>query len=359
MKKIFTGYKTILILTAVVMLVLFAVSRWNSPTDRHDSSVSSEKPEIVTGIEVKEIHYETIKNKLSLSAVTQPAEKVEVIPEASGKISQLYVAEGNFVKKGQLLVQIESDPLMIVSLENAEKSLKNTKTLQKQLKKDAKDTSAYKATKKQAEFSIDTAEGLVDYYQSQFDKYSVRSSASGTISDLSVDVGDKATTTSSIATIVNDSSIKIESAVSALDIDKISVGQKADITLSIYPGEIFSGIIVYVSSVADTTDKKFPVRIKMDEKDSVVKAGMIAHIEIVIGERNGVFLIPITAIFSENGDKKAYVVNGDSEIEIRTIQAESVDNETSQVTEGLIEGDRVVIYGNYDLHEGDRVDIRD
>jgi len=329
----------------------------------------SEKETIA--VQTEKILPETVNQCISVSAVAEPFEKVEVFPEMNGKVFAFYRSEGDYVNKGQILAKLETDQSLLTNFENAKTNLKiakesqeNTEKLQKQLKKDAEGTPSEKSARKSARLAVDAAEGQikvargqVNYIQSQLDKYLIKAPASGFISRINLDKGDLAVMATPIAVISNSQKIKIEAALTEFDIGKISVGQEAEINLAAYPGEKFTGEVYYVGSAADSISKKFPVKIQLANKDGKIKAGMIADVKIITARQENVLTVPKAAVFIENGVEKIYVVGNDSRIKIVAIKTESLGGKL-KVTEGLVENDEVVINGNYKLENGEKVTVK-
>ena len=155
---------------------------------------------------------------------------------------------------------------------------------------------------------------------------------------------------------MNTRGIEIELSLTEFDIGKVFIGQEAKVSLSAYSDEEFIGQVYYVSSVADSMSKKFPIKIQLDNKDGRIKAGMVADVKIITAKQENVLTIPKSAVFVEDGVEKVYAVEN-SMIKIKNIKTESANDNELKVIEGLIEGDEIVIEGNYELKERDKVNI--
>ena len=366
-------FKNKLVKAISSLAIIIAGGGWvffNALSGESDNPQPVSKKETIT-VQTKKILPETVNQYISVSAVAEPFEKVEVFPEMNGKVFAFYCSEGDYVKKGQTLVKLETDQSLLTNFENARTNLEiikesqeNTEKLQKQLRRDAEGTSSEKSVKKSARLAIDAAEGQVkvargqiDYIQSQLDKYLIKAPTGGFISRINLDKGDLATATAPIAVISNSQEIKIEAALTEFDIGKISVGQEAEINLAAYPGEKFIGEVYYVGSAADLISKKFPVKIQLANKDGKIKAGMIADTKIITAKQENVLTIPKSAVFVEDEVEKIYAVGSDSRIKIVAIKTESLGGKL-KVIEGLVENDEVVIDGNYELENGEKVMIK-
>lgn len=229
-------------------------------------------------------------------------------------------------------------------LENAQKRLLNAQT-QAEIQVNS------------AESQVKAAKEQVDVAKDQLAKTVVYSPLTGIIGKKYINVGEIAMVGAPIFTVVNTDFIKVEIHLTEFDIGRVALGQNVEVSFSAYPGEIFSGIIYQIDSVADSS-KKFPVRIQIDNRDGRIKAGMVAKTNIILSEEANVLVVPREAVFMQKNAAAVYVIGGDDRIEIRLIETEQIDEENLRVVEGLETGDEIVMQGNFDLSAGQEVKIK-
>lgn len=210
------------------------------------------------------------------------------------------------------------------------------------------------SAKTRADQQITAAQGQLNSVQAQLGNTTIFAPISGAVNQIFIESGEMAMAGKPVASIVNTSGIKIELALTEFDIGQVSVGQDVKIALAACPNDEFIGQVYYVSSVADAMSKKFPIKIQLDNKDGRIKAGMVAQVEIITAKQENVLAIPKSAVFIENEVEKVYVVENFI-IQIKNIKTESVDDNEVKVVEGLIENEEIVVKGNYELGEGDKV----
>lgn len=212
------------------------------------------------------------------------------------------------------------------------------------------------SVKKRADQQIIAAQGQLDYTQAQLNNTAIFAPISGTVNQIFIDSGEMAAAGKSMISIVNTTGIKIELFLTEFDIGKIVLEQKAKVSFAAYPNDEFVGNVYYVGSVADSVSKKFPIKIQIGNEDRKIKAGMVAQVDIVTGEDEDILIIPKSAVFVKDGVEKVYTVENFI-IKIKNIKTEDIDDNEARVIEGLIEGEEIVIRGNYELKEGDKVDV--
>lgn len=213
------------------------------------------------------------------------------------------------------------------------------------------------SVKKRANQQITAAQGQSDSVQAQLGNTTIFAPISGTVNQIFIDSGEMAMAGGPVASIVNTSGIKIELSLTEFDIGQVSVGQDVKIALAAYPNDEFIGQIYYVSLMADATSKKFPIKIQLDNKDGKIKAGMVADVKIVTAKQKNVLVIPMSAVFIEDGIEKVYTVENYI-VQIKNIKTENIDDNEVKIVEGLIEGEEIIVRGNYELKEGDKVNIK-
>lgn len=133
--------------------------------------------------------------------------------------------------------------------------------------------------------------------------------------------------------------------VDELDINSVSVGQSAEVTLDALEGETFSGTVSEVNNTASSSGSgsaKYTVYVTIPREDSM-KEGMSASVTIAIEEADNVLTIPVNAL-QERGSRTYVYTEADDEgnlsgeVEVATGLS---DGDNVEITEGLSEGDTV------------------
>jgi len=231
---------------------------------------------------------------------------------------------------------------------------------EKQLEAAQKNLSSVKAKAKiqinSAKIQVESAGGQLNVISAQLGNTIIASPISGVVNQKFINAGEMAMVGSSLFTVVNTNSIKIEISLTEFDIGKVSVGQEVKVSLSANPDKVFLGRIYYVSVMADSS-KKFPVKIQIENKDSKIKAGMVTKIDIITSQENNVLIIPKESIFYQGEEQRIYIVE-DLIVKIKTVKTEPVNEQELKVIDGIEEGEEIIIQGNFDLQDGQRVIIK-
>ena len=257
------------------------------------------------------------------SPVSMPASSI-VYATGSGTVNDFTLMAGSTVTRGQTLCTVESETIRD-QIENARLSLQS------------------------AQLSASSASDSVD-------DYNIKSPIAGTVIEKNFKAGDKVDGASSgtLAVIYDLSYLKLEMAVAELDIGKVEVGQKVEITADALEGQTFEGVVDKVSINGTTTNgfTNYPVTIIIQDYGDL-KPGMNVSAEIIGEEVPNALCIPVDAVdrgntvtvpgpgaLSEDGMSVADV----TKLETKEVTLGRSDDEYIEVTGGLEEGDVVLIY---------------
>lgn len=161
-------------------------------------------------------------------------------------------------------------------------------------------------------------------------------------------VGDRVTETQGLVTIPEVSRMQIEASVSEADVQRVRPGQPATVVLEAFRDRRFTGNVTRVGTLARVSadrpfeDKRFDLIVTLDSNDADLRPEMTARVDILVGERSGVLLVPINAIFEREGLPVAHVVRRFA-TDTRRVRLGETGETQAEVVEGLAEGERVAL----------------
>ncbi len=178
---------------------------------------------------------------------------------------------------------------------------------------------------------------------------------SGSIISTPLKNGTKVTTSSAIAIIGDINNLQITANVPERYVAVLKKGLKAEVSLEAYPGVIFDATVKSVSPVVDSASRTKEVVLNFDSHDERINAGMFAKVKLYTQDYSGYPVMNSDALVQNGDDFFAYVVNEDSTVsKVQVKKGNEVDG-LVQITEGLKDGDRVVIQGMSSLGDGSKV----
>ncbi|MDE0003687.1 MAG: efflux RND transporter periplasmic adaptor subunit [Rhodospirillaceae bacterium] len=328
-------------------------------------------------------------------------EEVLLTTEVIGRVTGIYVEEGDRVAAGQLLLQID-DEIYRAAVEQNEATVRMQEiAIQRQQvradnlrtqwerqralhERNLIDDDSFDAVTNElnvAEIdlqssreSLSQAEAQLEQAADRLSKTRVVSPIGGTVTSLDIKVGETAISSttnipgSSLMTIANPASIHAEVNVDEADIANVAVGQKAQIFAIAYPDRPMEGVIDSIAVSAKVAEGaqglSFAVKIRLEKTNRVVlRPGMSCRVEIYTDVREGILAVPIQAIIVDEIRSENRITYHVFEYEDRAarrveVQVGLSDDTWQAVTGGLSEGDEVIVGPDRvlrSLADGDRV----
>lgn len=178
--------------------------------------------------------------------------------------------------------------------------------------------------------------------QAELRKYRIYAPIAGLITRAGAKTGEAATLGTPVFTVISDTLFEIEANVPESDVAKITIGNEAKITLDAYGADtIFIGRVVAIDP-AETIIENVPTyktTLHFLTKDSRIKSGLTANIDIKTDERINALVIPARAINTRNGGKFVFIVNTDgSKTETPVTVGLKGSDGTIEILNGLDEG---------------------
>jgi HlyD family secretion protein len=285
------------------------------------------------------------------SGTIQPDTTVEVKSQASGEVLQVRVETGQLVRAGQLMIQI--DPRIPrnnmdqaqANLDVAQARLENAKTQLERSEALLKSQSITQTEYDQAFLDHATAKaGVVNARvtlqnaEITLDQTDVRAPITGTIIEVGVERGQ--VISSPISTVgegtvllrmADLNNVQVSTLVDETDIGKIRSGLRATVTVDAYPNQPFEGSVLKIEPQATVQQNvtMFPVLVRIQNREGLLKPGMNAEVEIHVGRREAVLAIPNAALRTNRDVGSAAGVLGLSTEELQRQLAE-VSGDTTQ-----------------------------
>jgi RND family efflux transporter MFP subunit len=145
-----------------------------------------------------------------------------------------------------------------------------------------------------------------------------------------------------VLTIADLNQMIINAHVNQVDVTRLSVGQQVDIEVESVPGLTMRGTVERIApqSTIKNSIKGYSARVRIDEIDPRVRPGMTANVSIPVASSEDALAVPLAAVFTEQGERYAYVQKGDT-FERRPLQIGISDYDYAEVLKGLQPGDVV------------------
>jgi membrane fusion protein (multidrug efflux system) len=286
---------------------------------------------------------------------------VMVRPEVSGRIARLGFADGQPVRQGQLLVQLD-DTLQQAQLEQAKAQASIARTnLQRSRELLAQNFVSQSAVDQNAA-ALQVAEAQVALAQAQLARMRVLAPFNGTAGLRSADVGDYVRDGADIVRIEDLSALEVEFALPERYVARARTGLPVELTLDAIAERVFKGQVVALNSLVDANGRALLVRARVQNPQAVLKPGMFARPRVVFSVREGAVAVPEEALVPLGARQFIFkVVDGPEGRKVAQRLEARIGLRVPgkvEVLEGLKPGDAVVTAGQARLLRSESTPVR-
>ncbi|PIQ23906.1 hypothetical protein COW36_11550 [bacterium (Candidatus Blackallbacteria) CG17_big_fil_post_rev_8_21_14_2_50_48_46] len=187
-------------------------------------------------------------------------------------------------------------------------------------------------------------------------KTAVTSPISGFVNKVYVESGEYLNPGAPMADLVQIGQVKVNIGVPERDIAAVKLGDLVSIHFDAYPDQTFTGPVIFIGAAADSANKSFPVKVRLQNPDLRLRPGMIARVSVVKQRVEDTLVIPLDAVIEQEKGRIVFVeVNGVSQR--REIETGAKSGTQVRVLKGLKAGEKLVIFGHRSLIGGEKVKV--
>jgi HlyD family secretion protein len=163
-----------------------------------------------------------------------------------------------------------------------------------------------------------------------------------------VRVGDRVSASQGIVTIPEVSRMTVEASVTEAEVHRVHPGQPAAVRLEAFPDLRLSGTVVRVGTLASSSverpldHKRFDLIVELDPTDAELRPEMSARVDVVLGVRQNVLLVPVNAIFEDQGTFVVHIERRTG-VETRRVELGETDDRLVEIIAGVRENERVTL----------------
>ena len=371
----------------LIALALFACGKGGdgaAPGAKDGEKVAEDAP---IPIEVGTVARRPILASYTGTASLEPERQAQVVAKTSGVLLKLHVEEGDRVKEGQLLAQLDPEKTRL-EVARAEANLKRLESDYRR----STELHAKKLVSPEAHdrirFDLETQRAAHDLAKLELSYTRIVAPIDGVISERMVKEGNLIQLHTALFRIDDFDPLQGVLNVPERELTTLEPGLPVKMHVDALPGRPFEGKVARVSPVVDPATGTFRVTTEFKDPTGVLKSGMFGRIDIVYDERADALTIPREALVEEDGEASVFVVELDTTpppkkdeddkpakkgeakaaepkkpegprylATKRRIVPGYASGGVVEVREGLKEGDRVITVGRAAVREGTRVTI--
>ena len=305
------------------------------------------------GVEVAKVEVMKLTDDTQAVGSLRSRQGVMLRPEVSGRITQLNFKDGDRVRKGQLLVQLD-DKLTLAQVQQSQAELSIALANHKRNQELVAQSFISQRSVDESSANLEVAQAKLALSKATAARMRVLAPFDGITGIRTANVGDYLKDGADVVNVEDIDAVFVDFRLPERFQNKVKRGQTAAVTLDALPGQRFVSFVQAVDPLIDTNGRSVGVRACIDNRQLRLRPGMFARVTAVFGERERALVVPEEAIVPQGQRVLVYrVVDGkakDEKIAQRVEVKVGIRRPGRvEILEGIAEGDMIVTAGQQRL----------
>lgn len=347
---------SIVVIVGALALIGFVLTK-NKTENKAKTDIVAEKNAAVS-VKVAPVKTEEVSLDFVANGNFEPIQELTFSAEKSGKVINVLVKEGDYVRVGQTLLTVRGD-VINVSAQQAQATYQNAKSDYSRYENAFKTGGVTKQQLDQAKLALTNAESSLKQANINVGDTRVKAPINGFINKKYIEPGSilSATPATELFDIVNVSKLKLTVTVNENQVASLKLGNPVNVTASVYPDKTFSGKITFIASKADET-LSFPVEIEIaNNTNNDLKAGMYGTANFASNrQKQNLMVVPRNAFVGSVSSNEIFVAEKGI-AKLRKVTAGRILGDQVEIINGLSDGESVIVTGQINLQDGNKIEI--
>ncbi len=347
--------KLIYIIVVVLVIGAIAFTLSNNKKEMAQTAAIAEQTSDAIPVVMTEAKNENIDKSFTAQGTLQPVQDLTLLSETQGQVLKIYKQNGDNVKAGELLAQVENQTLR-AEVMRADASYTKAKRDMERFTNLAEGDAITQRQLEDARLGLNNAEANLIVARKRLADTSIKSPINGKINQKFIEVGSYLSNATQLFNIVNVSKLKLNVRVPESQVLLVKEGQKVKVKAEAATSETFEGIVKAIAAKAGAS-LNYEVEIEVkNPSDEMLKAGMYGTAFFEVPDQRVALVIARDAIVGSLQSPQVYVVK-DQKAYLQKITIGNVSGDQVEVTNGLQEGQKVVQSGQINLQNGTKVTV--
>lgn len=312
-----------------------------------------------TKVIVSQVENQTFKDQVEALGTLGANESVELMSTVTEHVKAIHFDDAQRIKKGTLMLEMKIEE-ELAALEEQNAILDEAKIQVKRFIPLTAKGAVPKTNLDNAKLEVSKANARINAIKSQIDERRIVAPFDGLIGLRNISVGTMLSSDTLIATIHDDSVMKLDFSLPSLFLSALKTGIKIKAKTDVFPNKVFYGEILHIDNQVDPITRTISVRALIDNADHSLKSGLLMHVTLETNVRQAL-VIPEEALIP-NGDKIFVLVVIEKEnlktVEKRLVKTGVREPGKVEVLSGLSAEDLVVIHGTMKAKPGKPIMIQ-
>lgn len=337
----------------IVFLSLSISGKKSAIQAEQAAAIKKERPPVNTVI--MQALPTTISNRINLPGTIEPWTRLDLTANIAGTVKSVKAREGERVREGDILLQIEADDYQI-AYERASAAYKLAKADY------ARDKTVYSkgviptAELEARETNMQTTKADLDNANLMLDRCTITAPMNGVVRRLDAKVGMFIGVGDPVGTLLQIDRVKGVIGIPESDITAVRNLDSVDVSIQALDDKTITGRSYFISSSPETAARLYRLELEIENPDHLILPGMFVRADIVKQTKENSLSIPFYSIISRN-DEQYIFVEHDGIVEKRIVQTGIMEQWMVEITKGLRPGENVVVEGHRDVEDGRKVKV--
>ena len=300
----------------------------------------------------------SIASYYEATATLEAEKQAQVLARATGVVASLAAEEGDFINQGDPLLTIGNNEYRL-RVQQAAARTANLRSKYERFEAMQAEGLSTEEEIQAARSDLASAEADEGLARLNLSYTTVTAPFTGRVTSRLVDVGQNLSINTALFVMADFDPLLARVHVPSREFNKLRQDQLVDLVLD-SSGTQLQGRITLISPIIDPTSGTIKVTVEVTEYPAGTRPGDFAEVQIVTERRNGVVLVPRSAVITDKGEKVVYVAvkEGDQDqAERRLVSVGFTDDNNAEIVEGLGAGESVVVKGQRSLKQGTALKI--
>lgn len=313
----------------------------------------------VINVEVMPVEESSFTDVIQLTGTVAASRDVTIAAEESGTIRQLYAEKGDRVRAGQAIAKID-DRVLRAQVEQARaRAQLAAETWERRKRLWEEDQVGSELAYLEARSAARETAASLDGLEQRLARTVIRAPFAGTLDSREVEVGTMVNPGTPAGRLVDLDPVKVVGGVPERFAADVEVGTPATVTFDVLPGR-YEATLTFVGATVHPRNRTFTVEFTIPNPGRSIKPEMVAKIEVVRDELEEAVVVPREALVRVEEGEVAFVVEEEGDRPVaraRTLVLGPTRRNRVVVTHGLDPGDRLIVVGQRQVADGDRVRV--
>ncbi len=338
------------------ILIIALIATISILTSCTSSNEQETKQILPVNIKIQTVTKTLLTDAIHIAGTVKAYEDINISPEEGGVVKEWIVKKGQHVKKGELIGTLK-DEVIKAGLDAADAQYNIAEMNLRSQKGVYEEKGISEVQYKSMVYNRDAAKANADLLRARWEHTQIKSPIDGILENTIPYAGEFAPPGVPIARVVNTSTVKVQAEVPERYARVLSLGTNTVITFDALPGDTLRGAISYVGATVSPVNRTIIIEIVISNPFKKLKPEMVANVMIMLETKNDAIVVSEDIIQLVDRDRYIIYIEKDGKAEERQILLGGRENNMVEVTQGLHEGDHLIIAGFHKLVNGSPVAI--